>query len=165
MTYCHSGKLNWSHFPWENTALVKWVFLRKSEKLPRTPPTKVFYWHESFCKVAFIKNTKDFIYIIFSPSFFCDTSVLVMQNMLSVMKYLFGVWEKVTVVVLVKQVVVLVVLWLSVLNLYPLINAKGCPGILLVQITPLFGLSLVNNLNCGLVPFCVRTVSPVLYRL
>lgn len=145
----------------------KMGIFQEIRKASKNPPTKVFYWHKFFCKVPFIKKTKDFIYIIFSPSFFCDTSVLVMQNMSSVMKYLFGVWEKVTVVVLTSTTTSCTSCTLTIC-LKPLPTYK-CQSLSRnssgANYPLLFGLSLVNNLNCGLVPFCVRTVSPVLYRL
>lgn len=47
----------------------KMGIFQEIRKASKNPPTKVFYWHKSFCKVPFIKKTKDFIYIIFPHLF------------------------------------------------------------------------------------------------
>lgn len=46
----------------------KMGLFQEIRKASKNPPTKVFYWHKSFCKVPFIKKTKDFI--LFFPHLF-----------------------------------------------------------------------------------------------
>lgn len=50
MTYCCSGKLNWNHFPWENTALAKWIFFRNQRSFQESA-CNIFSWHKSLLKL------------------------------------------------------------------------------------------------------------------